>query len=268
MHSATYLARAGLGFAGVVVTPGVADERLIALLTEALTALGDADPALRAGLLGRLAMEYRYSPFRERREVLSREAVEIARCLDDRSTLVFALNARHYAILGPDTLEQRMAVSIELAQLAAETSDGELALQSLPWRLADLLDLGHVQAADEIIERSARLAEELRQPLYLWYIGVFRALRMLMKGEFSEGERQARAAHTLGQRVQPDAADVYFGAQLFMARWEQGRLAELEQTFTDLTEQYPAMPVLRCMLVLIYGHAGRTADAQAELQPL
>jgi DNA-binding NarL/FixJ family response regulator len=264
-RAAPYLARAALGFASGVVTPGVVDERVIALLTEALAALGDADSALRARLLGRLAMEYRFSSFRERREVLSREAVEIARRLDDRATLVFTLNARHYAILAPDTLEQRMAVSIELAQLAEETSDGELALQSLPWRLADLLDLGHVQAADETIERSARLAEELRQPLYLWYISVFGALRALMKGQFVEGERLAHVAHTLGQRVQPEAADVYFGAQLFMARWELGRLAELEQTFTDLTERYPAMPVLRCMLILIYWHAGRTADAQAEL---
>jgi DNA-binding CsgD family transcriptional regulator len=268
MRAAPYLARAALGFAGGVVTPGVADERVIALLSEALAALGDADSALRAQLLGRLAMEYRFSPFRERGETLSREAVEIARRLNDHATLVFALNARHYAILGPDTLEQRMAVSIELAQLAAETNDWELDLQSLPWRLADLLDLGHVRMADEAIETSARRAAELRRPLYLWYIGVFRALRALMQGQFSAGERLASAAYTLGQRVQPDGAEVYFGAQLFMARWEQGRLAELEQTFTDLTKRYPAMPVIRCLLTLIYCHTGRAAAAQAELTRL
>jgi DNA-binding CsgD family transcriptional regulator len=266
--SAPHLARAGLGFAGGVVTPGIANERVMALLSEALAALGDSDSTLRARLLGRLAMEYRYSPFQERREEYSREAVEIARHLNDRSTLVFALNARHFAILGPDTLEQRMAISIELAQLAAETGDWELALQSLPWRLADLLDLGQVRAADEAIETSARLAEELRQPLYLWYIGVFRALRALMHGQFLDAERLARTAHALGQRVQPSAADVYFGAQLFMARWDQGRLAEMEQAFADLTERYPAIPVIRCMLTLIYCHAGRTSDAQAELTRL
>lgn len=268
MHAVPYLARAALGFAGGVVTPGVADEQVIALLTEALAALEEAESMLRARLLSRLAMEYRYSPHLEQREVLSHKAVEIARGLNDRATLVFVLNARHYAILGPDTLEQRTAVSIELALLAEETEDRDLALQSLPWRLADLLDLGHVQAADETIEKAARLAKELRQPLYLWYIDVFRALRALMQGQFAEGERLANAAHALGQRVQPDGADVYFGAQLFMARWEQGRLTELEQTFIDLTERYPAMPVLRCMLTLIYWHAGHTTNAQTELTRL
>jgi DNA-binding NarL/FixJ family response regulator len=125
-----------------------------------------------------------------------------------------------------------------------------------------------VQAADEAIATAARLAEELRQPLYLWYTVVFRAMRARMKGEFVAGERLARAAQVLGQRVQSDGADVYFGAQLFMVRWEQGRLAELEQTFTDLTERYPTMPVLRCLLILIYWHAGRSTDAQAELTRL
>jgi DNA-binding CsgD family transcriptional regulator len=268
MHSTPYLCRAALGFAGGVVTPGVADERVIALLAKALAALGDADYALRARLLGRLAMEYRYSPSQERREEFSREAVEIARRLDDRSTLVFALTARHYAILGPNTLEQRMAISIELAQLATETGDGELALQSLPWRLADLLDLGHVRAVDEAIETSARLAEELRQPLYLWYIGVFRALRALMNGQFAEGERLANTAHALGQRVQSGAADVYFAAQMFVLYRDQGRLQEVEKPLLDILAQYPAMPVIRCMLALVYRQSGRIAEAQAELTRL
>jgi DNA-binding CsgD family transcriptional regulator len=268
MASSQYLAQAALGFAGGVVTPGVVDERVMGLLNEALAAQGKADSALRARLLGRLAMEYRFSPWREQRELFSRQAIEMAHRLADRSTLVFTLNARHYAILAPDTLEQRMAVSTELAQLAESSGDEELALQSLPWRLADLLDLGQVQAADEAVEKSAHLAEKLRQPLYLWYIGVFWALRALMKGDFETGEQLAQAAHTLGQRVQPGAADVYLGAQLFMARWEQGRLAELEQTFSDLTERYPAMPVIHCLRTLIYGYSGRPGEAQAELRRL
>jgi DNA-binding CsgD family transcriptional regulator len=213
-------------------------------------------------------MEYRYSPFQVQREALSRQAVEIARRLHDRSTLVSALNARHYAILAPDTLEQRMGISIELAQLAEEAADWELALQSLPWRLADLLDLGHVQAADEIIERSAHLAEELRQPLYLWYIHVFRALRALMQGQFAEGERLVNTAHALGRWVQPGAADVYFAAQMFVLRREQGRLQEVEKPLLDILGQYPAMPVIRCMLAVVYWQSGRSAEAQAELTRL
>jgi DNA-binding CsgD family transcriptional regulator len=268
LNSAEHLTQAALGFAGGVVTPGMVNQRAVTLLTEALAALPQADHHLRVRLLSRLAMEHLFSPLREQREILSSEAVAIARRLGDRSTLVFALYARHYAILAPDTLEQRVAVSTELAQLAQDTGDWEVALRSLPWRWADLLDLGQVQAADETVEQSARLAQELRQPLYVWYIGVYRALRALMQGEFNQGERLAQAAHALGQRVQPGGAAVYFAAQLFVLRREQARLAEVEKPLLDIMIQYPAMPVIRCMLIQVYWQSGRFSEAQAELTAL
>lgn len=267
------LARAALGFAGEIVRPGISDDQTIALLTEALTALGEAENALRVRLIARLAMEYRYTPARARGEELSRAAVDIARRLNDRglnrdeerAVLVFALNARHFAILAPDTLEERMAISLELAQLAQVRGDRELLLQSLPWRVADLLALGYVQAADEAIEQAGQMASALRQPLYLWYVNVFRSLRAHMQGKLVEAESLAEAAYALGQRVQPDGADVYWGAQRLMVRWDQGRLAELEAAFTDLASRFPAMPVLRCLRGLVLWHAGRADDAASEL---
>ena len=153
-----------------MVTQGIANPQVIALLDEALAVLDNVDSPLRARLRGRLAMEYRYAPFPERRRNQPR-GLEIARRLAasaaghsaqrgrltdaSRATLAFALNARHYALLQPDTLDQRLAISIELAQLAQDSGDWELALHSLPWRLADLLDLGHVRAADETVTAAA-----------------------------------------------------------------------------------------------------------------
>ena len=275
-HDAPTLAHAALGFAGDVVRPGIADERSITLLTEALTGLDEAENALRTHLLARLAMEYRYSPARTRGEELSRAAVALARRLnnagaardEDRAALVHALNARHFAILAPDTLEERMAISLELAHLAQARGDRELLLQSLPWRVADLLALGHVQAADEAIEQADQMASALRQPLYLWYVSVFRALRAQMQGLAAQGEELAEVAHTLGQRVQPDGAAVYWGAQHFMIRWDQGRLAETIVALTDLAARFPAMPVLRCLRALALWHGDRVDEAASELAQL
>jgi DNA-binding CsgD family transcriptional regulator len=125
-----------------------------------------------------------------------------------------------------------------------------------------------VQAADEAILQASTMAAEMRQPLYLWYVHVFRALRALMQGQWAEGERLADAAHQLGQRAQPGGADVYFAAQQFMLRWEQGRLAEMEAVFTDLVARFPALLVLRCLHALVRWHAGDTAATQAELAHL
>jgi hypothetical protein len=89
LHDTTALGRAALGFASSVVRPGVADESIISLLREALAALGETDSALRVRLLGRLAMEHRFSSVRALREECSREAVAIARQLNDRDTLLY-----------------------------------------------------------------------------------------------------------------------------------------------------------------------------------
>jgi len=255
------LARAALGLAGTVVTPGVVDAQVVALLTEAIDALGGEDSALRVRLLGRLAMEYRYSPLRERRDAHSAAAVAIARRLDDQEELARALQARHFALLAPDTLDQRMDISLELSHLAERTGNREVLLQNIPWRVADLLDLGHVQAADRAIAETEQLAAELRQPLYAWYAAMFRAQRALMRGEMATGEQLATAAHALGQQVQPGASQIYFTAQLFIRRREQGRLPELAPRFLAILEQYPGMPIFRCWMALAHLQGGDGAAA-------
>jgi DNA-binding CsgD family transcriptional regulator len=53
-----------------------------------------------------------------------------------------------------------------------------------------------------------------------------------------------------------------------MIRWDQGRLAEMEATLTDLAARFPAMPVLRCMRALALWHGGRVDEAAAELAQL
>lgn len=274
--NARQVGQAALGFAGDVVRPGVTDDQVIARLEEALALAGESEPILQVRLLARLAMEYRYSTWRVRGETLSRTALDRARQLgtatlagaEGRAVLVYALNARHFAILAPDTLEERMAISLELVELAAARGDRELLLQSLPWRVADLLTVGQIQAADEAIAQASALAAALRQPLYLWYAHVFRALRALMQSDWTAGEHLAEAAYQIGQRVQPGGAAVYFAAQQFMIRWEQGRLAEMAAPFTELVAHFPAMPVLRCFRALARWHAGDQAAAQGELAQL
>jgi predicted ATPase len=89
------LARAALGFAGALVTPGSVDEDTVRWLEAALDVLGEDDGTLRAQVLARLAMELFYSDARERRLRLSEEAVALARRLGEKTTLAVVLNAQH-----------------------------------------------------------------------------------------------------------------------------------------------------------------------------
>jgi predicted ATPase len=94
-HAAPLLARAALGFAdrGLGMPQLSSDPVVVALLEDALAAMGDADSTLRARLLGRLAMEFFFSDVSERSLVLSQRAVETARRLEDPMTLAYTLSS-------------------------------------------------------------------------------------------------------------------------------------------------------------------------------
>src|SRR5207245_11084241 len=89
------LARAAADYGGRIVWARAGDDvRLVPLLEEGLAALGDEDVELRVRLLARLSGALRDEPSRDRRERLSREAVELARRTGNQSALAHALDGR------------------------------------------------------------------------------------------------------------------------------------------------------------------------------
>ena len=89
------LARAAAGYGGRFMWARAAgDDRLVPLLEEGLAALGEEDVELRARLLARLAGALRDEPSRDRRDRLSREAVELARRGGNPAALAYALDGR------------------------------------------------------------------------------------------------------------------------------------------------------------------------------
>jgi hypothetical protein len=92
-----------------------------------LALLGDADGDLRVRLLARLAA----GPLRdtlppEPREAMSEDALQMARRLGDRAALAYALEGRHCANMGPQTVDRRRAIADELIAVAEqiETPNG------------------------------------------------------------------------------------------------------------------------------------------------
>jgi DNA-binding CsgD family transcriptional regulator/tetratricopeptide (TPR) repeat protein len=257
------LTRAALGYAGYRGTPGVVDPVAIELLEEALAALGPPT-ALKARVMARLAMELYYHGTRERREALSREAVQIARELGDPATLAAALVGRHYALHGPENLPQRLAAAAELIALAEAAGDPEVALQGHYLQLANVLEAGDGAALAVEIDQHEKLALELKQPLYLWRTDLLRTMQALLEGRFEAGEELARQALAVSQRAaRPNSLQAY-GTQIFVVRWEQGRLDEIEQDVVGLSARYPGVQAWRAALALLYSETGKREPARAE----
>lgn len=260
------LARAALGFAGwgqLTVLDGEIVERLELALEE----LDPTDVALRVPLLARLATELSWSPETQARSrVLGEETVVLARGAGDPRLLARALLARHATLLGPDHATLRADVADEVVRVAVWTRDRATELSARVWRVQDLIELGRMAAADREIEACAALADELREPLCRWWVGVWRAMRSALAGRFAVAEEHARQAFAIGGRATPAGRRTLDG-QLVEIRRAQGRLAEIEATADILTA--PSFhALLRCGLARFCADMGRHDDAARLLREI
>jgi tetratricopeptide (TPR) repeat protein len=268
LGDAPLLGRAALGFAGQWSILGRVDEARLALLEEALAALGGEDSPLRARLLARLALELYYSGEPERRLQLSEEAVALAHELGDPRTLAACLDARHYALWRPENVHERLEVAAELRRVAEETGDPELELEGAGWTVVDLLELGDVHGADIQITAASRLAEALQRPIWLWWTSLLHCTRAQLAGRFDDAERLANETLEIGRHGQAENAVNYYAQAMFNIRREQGRLDEVEPSVRRFIELYPALVAWRAALALLLVELGRTDEARDEFATL
>ena len=213
---AELLAGAALGMADLWAFSGSFDDTRISLLDEARQALGDTTSPVAAQLLARLATELYTAPGSwDRREVLSSQSIEVARCVGDPLTLAMSLDARNYTMWAPGGTAERLALGREIVDLALRGGDRELALRGHAWCQTALLELGDVAGLDVALADYERLAEELRQPRYRWYATTRRGMRALFAGDLDEGERVVRQGRDLGKEAHEADAENVFGAQMW-----------------------------------------------------
>lgn len=261
------LARAADGYGGRYVWDvGRDDPRLRPLLEEALRALGDDDDTLRVRLLARLAGgPLRAQRLRERVASYSEQAVELARRLGDPSLLAYALEARHAAVWAPDNVAERVAIANEMVHLSEATSDLERLFMGHTYRLWSQLESGDLAPLARELEVVDRLSMELGQPAQRWMVALVRALSALLVGSLETAERLIETAFAIGERTVPWNAAVTYQLQLFVLRWEQGRLDEVRETIESAVATYPGYPVWRCVLACLYAELGLAEEARKVL---
>ncbi|HEX4747061.1 MAG TPA: adenylate/guanylate cyclase domain-containing protein [Gaiellaceae bacterium] len=266
---AVLLARAALARGGVGVRVFDPDEELVALLEEALEALDAAEPALRARLLARLAIEVYYVDPPTYREELSEEAVGLAREAGEPDGLLDALTSRRVTLWSPDRLDDRLAVSRELVALAESTGDRERSLVARTWLVLDLVEGGDLDAARAEIDAYARLVEPLGIGAYSWWVPAWRAMLACLEGRFDDVRALADEAAEIGSRAGDTNAAIYQGLVRWVADAEQGRDAErwIPALEEGVARGGPS-DAFRCGLAMQLALAGRHDDARVALAEL
>jgi DNA-binding SARP family transcriptional activator len=263
------LARAADAYAGRFLwTHELTDVRLVPLLEDGLSALGEADSVLRVRLLARLAAALRHGPSRERRERISEEAVQIARRIGDPATLADALTAAEAALFAPWTARRRLAEGEEIVSLATRTGDMERLFDGHEHSFWAAWDLGDPDRRAVELASMARAAEELRQPAQLWMLATAEATLALSQGRFAEAPELIERAAAMGDRVLAWGARAARKLQLFLLRREQGRLDGFEREVRDHAHEFPSPLMHQAVLAHVYAHLQRADEAEAVLHEL
>ncbi|MBA3653097.1 MAG: AAA family ATPase [Actinobacteria bacterium] len=266
------LARAALGYGCGLGGYGQtvrADTTLIALLEQALEAVGSQPTALRARLLGRLATELYYTPEADRRSALAAEAVEMARALDDPAVLGVALISCEAATWGPDRPPiERLAACDEIIALSQQSGDRHLALEARSLRIDALIVLGDIAAADEEHRLRSREAEALRIPQYLTDVFTYPAARALLAGDFGEAQRLADHTVAVADPLYTETTVTLFGAQVICLHWLRGELDGLAPMVRDFADRYPWIPAFRATEAFVLAETGDLDGARAAVAAL
>ena len=261
------LARAAELYGGRFVwARAISDDELLPLLEEALAALGEGDSTLKVRIMGRLSTARRSDPSRDRRDALSREAVEMARRIGDGRTLAYALDAQVSGMDGPPNVADQEAAARELIAVAQAAGDREREFSGRE----NLLNTANVRGDTATVNAEfgalVEMADELRQPAQQWLVAVFRATHALNAGDLERAEELIEAAYSLGRNVDSWSAGVCRGTELLVLRRAQGRLSELEEAHP--LEQFASPLVVRCVRIRLDAEAGRSAEAAHALSEL
>jgi hypothetical protein len=261
-------AQAALGFGRRHYDPGHVDPKHIALLEEALERLGERDSGWRARILAGLADALHFREPPERIQALSRQAVDMARRIEDTDALVVALAGLHNALLHIEFLEERLAVGAEMLELATSAGREEQAANALHWRLYDLFELGDMETARREHAVLVELAERLRQPLYQHFAAAWKAKWAETAGRFAEAEELARRSLHFAERAHMAYALSNYAGQLFGLRRDQGELGKLPAEAREYIGEHPGLPVWRAGMVGAQLDAGQYERARAEFEAL
>jgi tetratricopeptide (TPR) repeat protein len=152
--------------------------------------------------------------------------------------------------------------------LARRAGSLELQLHAHAWLVLDLLERGDRDAVDAQVAAFTEGAEQLRQPLYLWQAGVWRAMQALLGGKLEAAEEGAAEALAAGAPAEGVTAAQYYAIQLLAIRREQARIGELEVAARQMVASTPTRAAWRAALATTLSESGQLEAARAELDQL
>lgn len=250
------------------VEAGVFDELLVSLLQRSLRLLRADQVALRALVLSRLGMALFWSDQGQESARLSGEAWRIAAKAEDPALRLQILLGRWLAEWEPYATEHRERIAKEALALARVVQDRELLAMSLLYGLVVALERGALERFQQMGVEFRDLAEMLRQPQALWYAKLIDCTCDLHAGRFARAEERARVYHKLGRTIGDANATHSRMAQGLLYASERGDASGILSISEEGIERFPVFLGWRVSRCWGLARLGRVAEAEISLEEL
>jgi DNA-binding winged helix-turn-helix (wHTH) protein len=223
------LALAAIGFCDVAEwSPD--DEAADAAVDEALAGLDPAEIALRARLMTRRAYLNMKLPS-EKVEPVARKAANLSRESGDAEAIQEALYVLHYALAGPDHLDERQQLISEICDVARRSSSREPAVIASLDIACDRICLGDPAGERKLRAEASAMSGASPSPGMVWHMKVFDAGRALLEGRFDAADQLTRDALLVGQRIEHPYARACFNAQCMQRERDRGDFEQVRSLF-------------------------------------
>ena len=244
---------------------GKVDTEKVGVLEAALDRLPATESPDRALLLATLCLELTHGPL-DRRRSLTAEAKAMAETLGDPTTMIDVLNLCNEPRQIPALFDERFADNTQALALAEQLGDPMRLFWSASRAEIDAVQGGRFEVANKCLDLMKRTSQQLHQPTLVWNTTRREAAHALVIGDPDSAEQLATEALEIGTKSgQPDAF-TFYGTQLMIARFQQGRLGELVPLLADVVEENPGIPAYRAGLASAHLEAGDDDAARQLLE--
>jgi class 3 adenylate cyclase len=164
-------------------------------------------------------------------------------------------------------LEDTTDLSGEMARLAEEAGDLDMAALSQMLRMGVALYATDRAKLDAAVTEIARLATESRSPFHYANAAIGHACVAFLEGRYEDGERYANEVLGHGRRLRDRGMVVNYGLMIYPMYRERGMLGVLEEP-TRRAADRSGLRSWRVGLIHILSETGKREEASAEMDAI
>ena len=201
---------------------------------------------------------------------MSEEALALARPSGDPVAMRDALSARLWASLGPDAIDERLAVGRELLALGEREQSLLLTMLAHDAAFGAHLLRGDLEAATRALAAYGEAATALKRPAFVFLATYWRGSLALARGEIDAAETCFRAALARGRGTGPVRALHVPPGRMYPLRYLRGEDDDPELAAIFFGEMialpYSFEPAIRTSLAFVGWLRGDRGEAEREFE--